>query len=208
MEQELKMQSIVILAQSFNTTIFNRYWLVNNNFVKDEDVNSNSIFTPNVTQLNTPNFSIVVVPEQLQFNGGGSYDFENHITTTLLGILNALNGVPFKAVGFNFNWLIRDEKLTIQELTKNYFYNNNFPLFNEFQSGNPHFGGFLSKDFSGTRMNLDIKPVHLDMVDNVLCNFNFHLDLVDPETAQSQLISLIESWSEFKDESKRLINLF
>lgn len=216
MEKELKIQSIVVLAQSFNTTIFNPHWLLKHGFFKETEIQPESIFTQNLTHVVTKKYNLLVVPEQLQFNAGPeSTDFANDIRIILLPIINKLLEIPYKAIGINLNWLVKDEKKDIQTLTKELFFNQQSRLFAAFESGDPRFGAYLSKDFNNTRLKLDIKPVHINLNDNtntvitehILCNFNFHLDLNNPYSATEDLIQTIQAWETFKKESEKIIEL-
>lgn len=216
MKKELKIQSIVVNAQSFNTTIFNRHWLVKNNFVDESEIQSDSIFAPNLTQVVTRKFNLLVVPEQLQFIAGPeSTDFERDIESSLLPIINKLQDIPYKALGLNLNWFLKDEKKSMTTLTTDMFFNHKSDLFEYFNGDNSRFGAFLSKNFLNTCLKLDIKPVSLNMGDNsmvriaehIVCNFNFHLDLSNPDTAQIDIVETIKLWNEFKKESEKIIEL-
>lgn len=216
MEKELKMQSVVVLAQSFNPTIFNRHWLVINNFVDESEIEPTSIFVQNVAQVVTKKFNLLVLPEQLQFNAGNeSTNFIEEINTTLLPIIAKLREIPYKAVGLNLNWFIKDDKKSIQTLTSEMFFNEQSKLFKDFASKDTKYGAYLSKNFKNTRLKLDIKPVNFNTRDSIdsqpieyiLCNFNFHLDLSNQDTAANEIIETIKSWETFKKESEKIIEL-
>lgn len=214
MEKELKMQSIVVLAKSFNTTIFNSHWLVKNNFIKEDDILPVSIFAPNIAQIVTKKVNLLIIPEQMQFNAGlDSTSFGEEIKTTLLPIIEKLQEIPYNALGINLNWFIKDNEKSMETLTKDFFFIKQSSLFKYFESEDSRFGTYLSKNFNNTRLKLDIKPI--TMIDNttrktsehVLCNFNFHLDLLNPDTATTDLIQAIKQWDVFKNESENIINL-
>jgi hypothetical protein len=214
MEKELKIQSVVVLAQSFNTTIFNPHWLVKNNLINESDIDPTSIFAQNVTQVVTKQISLLVLPDQLQFTSGAENgNFVEDINNTLVPIISKLQEIPYKAVGLNFNWFIKDENKSIQELSKELFFNEKSKLFQLFDDGNPKFGTYLSKEFKSTRLKLDIKPVTANLHENsnpieyIACNFNFHLDLHNPDTATVDLINLLKEWTVFHNESKKIIEI-
>lgn len=213
LEKELKIQSIVIVAQNFNPSVFNRHWLVKNNFIKEELILSNSIFASGITQVVTENFTLLVMPEQLQFNISHEFvNFESQIENTLLPIINKLLEIPYTGVGLNFNWFVKDREKGIPMLSKEMFFVNESSLFQDFNSDNSRFGSYISKDFGITRLKLDIKPVNvLDhrtkiSSDHLHCSFNFHLDL-NPETGAEKLVETILVWSKYKEESQRIIEL-
>lgn len=213
LERELKIQSIVILAQSFNPTVFNRHWLAKNDFIKEESILPNSIFAPGVTQVSTKEFTLLVIPEQLQFNiGHESTKFSDQINNTLLPIINKLMEIPYTGVGLNFNWFMKDSIKDIPELSKELFFVNDSPLFNDFSSEDSRLGSYMSKNFESTRLKLDIKPVNLldnrtkVSSDHIQCSFNFHLNL-NQEDCADELVKTISEWDKYKKESTRIMDL-
>ncbi|MBK8806611.1 MAG: hypothetical protein IPO21_08185 [Bacteroidales bacterium] len=213
LEKELKLQSIVILAQSFNTSVFNRHWLVKNNFVEESEIQQNSIFVPGISQIVTRKYNLLVVPEQLQFNVGfDSINFGVEIQNTLLPIIQKLQEIPYRAIGINLSWFIKDTEKDIKTLSKEHFFIEKSTLFQNFDTNNSRFGTYLSKDFNNTRLKLDIKPVNMlddlsrPVSEHILCSFNFHLDL-KPDNSAEELIETINKWGTFKEESQRIVNL-
>lgn len=211
--KELKVQSIVVLAQSFNPSVFNRHWLIKNNFIEEESVLPNSIFVPGVTQLSTKKFNLVVVPEQLQFNiGHQSVNLDDEIKNTLLPIIEKLQEIPYKAVGLNFNWFVNDSEKSIKELCQELFFISESKLFQKFETENSRFGSYMSMDFGKSRLKLDIKPVNSleiktkESSEYIQFAFNFHIVLKLDDSAK-ELIDTLKQWSNFKNESKKIIDL-
>lgn len=213
-EKDLKMQSIVILAQSFNTTAFNHHWLVKNNFVEESDIMPDSIFAPDFSQVITQKFNMLIVPQQLQFNAGlSSTNFNNEIQETLLPIINRLQEIPYKALGINLNWLIKDSHKDMQTLSKELFSVQQSNLYQYFDSEDTRYGAYISKTFKNSRLRLDIKPVNMSndstqeiVSEYILCNFNFHINL-KPDNSVQDLTDTINQWDTFKNESEKIINL-
>lgn len=213
LQKELKTNSIVILAQSFNPSIFNRYWLVSNEFIDDKIILPNSVFAPNVTQVATKEFSLLVLPEQLQFNSlADNKDFKSDIEKTLKPIVSRLKEIPYKACGINFHWFVDDEAIGIGELSKKFFYYNNSRLHQEFQSEDSRYGVYMSKNFENARVKLDVKPTSVTENSTGVKNefiqfsFNFHIDLAQGSASQ-ELINFINNWSKFKTEAEKLTSL-
>lgn len=207
--------SVVILAQSFNPTIFNQHWLVSNKFINEANIEPTSIFSQNLANIITPNYNLLVLPEQLQFNSiTESVTFNNDILCTLVPIIEKISETPFKAVGINFNWFIKDNSKSMQVFTKELFFNTNSKLFSEFDSDDSRFGAYMSKNFNNTRLKLDIKPVQIinNITDHNISeylnyNFNFHLDLNQIDTAVIDLVNTIKAWESFKFESEKIVEL-
>lgn len=207
--KELKGQTVVILAQTFNPSVFNQHWLIKNEFIKDEDI-SNSIFTPGITQLVTPAYNLIVVPEQLQFiQNNVNIKFEESLKNCLNPIIEKLQEVPYTAVGINFTWIIEDTEKKINQLSKEFFYIDESNIFNSFSSSDARFGSYMSKDFLNSRLKLDVKPINIKENNSIKKEFiqfafNFHIDLSVENCAQELLISL-SNFSLFFAEANRII---
>jgi len=213
LRKELKTNSIVILAQSFNPSIFNRYWLVSKGFIDDESILPNSVFAPNVTQVASKEFNLLVLPEQLQFNSNtDNKEFESNVEKTLKPIIEKLKEIPYRASGINFHWFVDDDETEIGELSEKLFYYNSSSLHEAFRSDNSRYGVYMSKDFENARMKLDIKPITTTENSTgrknefIQFSFNFHRDL-NQESASDELINFLNNWPKFKAEAEQIISL-
>lgn len=213
LRKELKTNSIVILAQSFNPSIFNRYWLVSNSYIDNESILPNSVFAPNVTQVASNEFSLLVLPEQLQFNSNpGNKDFESNVEKTLRPIIDRLTEIPYRACGINFHWFVDDDKIGIGELSESLFYYSNSSLHEAFRSEDSRYGVYMSKDFENARMKLDVKPITAtenstgEKNEFIQFSFNFHRDL-NQKSASDELSNFVNSWIKFKTEAQQIISL-
>ena len=211
--KELKIQTIVIVAQSFNPSIFNQHWLIKNNFVDETDIAANSIFMPGVINLFTKNYNLLVLPEKLQFqliNSGTS--FKSDIEKALLPIIEKLPEVPYKAIGINFSWHITDTEKSIIELSKELFYFKESKLHQNFNSDNARFGAYMSNEYMQSRLKLDIKTVKAVEINTskeeevIQFAFNFHIDF-NVDNCQDLLIGSLNDWEEYRKEAERIINI-
>lgn len=69
------------------------------------------------------------------------------------------------------------------------------------------FGAYMSKDFNGTRLKLDIKPgvnINNQPQKSLFFNFNFHKDL-SKENSFEELKYLIENNNLFENEARKII---
>lgn len=202
----LNSQSIIILANTFNPSVFNQYWLVSNDFIKNDFIEPASIFTPGVANVITKNFNLFVVPEQLQFNGNGDYEvFKNSIEKSLSPILEHLPAIPYKALGLNFIWKVKVEDMSIEEASKNLFMNESCRIFSSFQDNDPLFGAYLSKYFEGFRLNLDIRPIIDPNGSFFQFAFNYHLEFRQ-QNCHSELIESLKKRDACYKESMDILN--
>lgn len=168
-------QSIIILADTFNTSVFNQFWLVSNNFIDKDSIAPTSLFAPGVTNVVSADFNLLVVPEQLQFSSGYGYDrFQEHVQNTLIPIIKALPAIQYKALGLNFIWNVSVEDMSFEEASRKLFAKADSKVFDAFQDDDSLFGAYLSKFFLEFRLNLDIKPIINQKDPYFRFAFNYH----------------------------------
>lgn len=211
--KELKGQNIVIIAHNFNPSIFNRYWLVINKLIDDEDILQNSIFTPTITQVISKDFQLLVTLDQLQFACNPKSNFQDSLIKTLIPTVKKLQEIPYKAIGLNFTWFVSDPDKTINQLGREFFFIPNSNIFKLFDSDNSRYGSYMSKDFKNSRLKLDIKPINaielgvsIQPKEYIQFTFNFHVDFKN-ETRIEQLIECLTNWNEYLNESQNSINI-
>lgn len=209
--KELKIQNIVILANNFNPSVINHHWLITNKLLSESDILPNSLFASNGIQLSTEKFNLIVLPDQLQLNIINSKDGVEVVNMFLLPLVDKIQGTPFRACGINFNWFISDSDKNIHSLSKEYFYNKNLSFINDFNDDTSKYGVYLSKDFNGSRLKLDIKPISARKVDEPLTSdyiqlaFNFHKDL-HVEKFHQELIDFLAKFNIYFSESENITN--
>jgi hypothetical protein len=184
LSKDLKIENVVILANNFNPSIFSTHWLYTKEICKEGEISPVSGYAQNISQTITNEFQLLVLPDQLQFarlpalNG----EFLNMAQPKLLRIISLLKEVPYKSSGLNFHWFVYDNKMSIAQLSKELFFISSSKLFNAFESKDSHYGAYLSKDFEGARLKLDIKPIKFNLpnqppMDCIQFAFNYHKDL-------------------------------
>jgi hypothetical protein len=162
LSNELKGQTIVILAQNFNPSIFNRHWLVkkDNVFLQDEDILPSSIFSPEIVLVNSKSTRLLVTPEQLQFElVDMDANFYEAIEKTLIPMVSVLKEIPYRAVGINFVFYVEEKDKSVIDLSKELFFKNDTKLLNPFDNEDARFGTYMRKTIEDSRLKLDVKPV-------------------------------------------------
>ncbi|WP_461640274.1 hypothetical protein [Labilibaculum euxinus] len=213
LEKELRLQSIVLVAENFNPSLFNRTWLVKHGFVDDDSILDNSIFTPQITNLITDKFNLLVIPNQLQFLiNNNDTSFKDFIGKTLIPIIQKLgDGIPYKAVGVNFNWYVEDNSKNISFTSRELFYNESIKISKEFDCEDARFGNYMSMNYEGARLKLDMKPVNAfdqrtkKTWECLLCIFNFHTELTTHDS--DNVLNVISKWELYREKSEELIKL-
>lgn len=196
-------RTIIILTQNFNPAIINRYWLVSQKVIADNLILEDSIFAPQFTQVVTSFFNLIALPHQIQITTTLDADIAKYCLT----ILSKLDGIFFQAIGFNFDWALEEEGVTIEEFSKKYFFNKNSTIQNDFYSLNARFGSFMSKEFKNSRLQLDIKPGSLKndpSKELMLFAFNCHIDL---DNNRELLLSSLRDYNDYKLEAERIIGV-
>ncbi len=199
----------VVAAKNFNPSILSQLWLVREKVVGPEDFRPGCLFSDQVSQVETQSFQLIVLPQQLQFAPKCAPEEETSLISEKLGkIVRALPHTPYAAMGLNFIW--HEDSGNIAELTRTLFYNGEKALFMEFDTADAKFGSYLSKDWQGLRLKLDIRPVLLDTGaekrERLQLTFNFHLDLLG-ENAADKIAQTLGLWVSAREESQRLIGL-
>ena len=211
LQKELKGQTVVILANSFNPSIFNQYWLVSKEFIPEGDIQPASVITPGITQIMTPGFHMLVVPDQLQFNytGDEKFPFQDSLQKTLKPMMEQLKEVPYRAIGLNYVWFVFDPKKSMPALSREMFCFGDAPLFRAFQAEDARFGSYLSRNFETFRVKLDIKPVMIQENESkkefLQFAFNFHADF-DPKHCYRQLEESLNKWDKCLEEAFQIMD--
>jgi hypothetical protein len=202
--KELKDCSIVILAQNFNPSIFNQYWLIHKDILKEEEVLPNSIFTPAGVQVFSKDFNLLIMPDQLNL----VFNNENSPLDILIKIIKKLPEIPYKALGINFNYKVYQAEDEVTKLSQEIFFNKSSALYKSFHTPDARYGAYMSRSFKKSRLKLDIKPCISQVKEAhpqyLLFNFNFHIDLpIDNPVVL--LRESINSWNEYYNETNKIL---
>jgi hypothetical protein len=192
--------------------MFSQLWFVKHGFLKEEEFLPESNFTQEAVAVITKEFEFLAYEDRLQFNCTGDDTAVNAVKDSLIPILGRLSEIPFSACGFNFMWLVYDTEQSIHFGNgKALFCKEEKDLFAHFKEDDAEFGSYLTKDYNGARLRMEIKPVHFrqrqeDLARRGLkCELNFHFNL-ESENSHERLLSAIENFAEFESYSQVLIN--
>lgn len=211
MKVEPGTSNAVIVAHQFNPSVVNQVWLVDNDIVARDEFQEGCVFSDMVVNVNAKDFSLFVSPEQLQFvpKDGGQ-----PIAETLRRLEKLVEGIPhtpFSGLGLNFVWIASD--IDINALSRKLFFVPDSALYNAFDTKDARFGGYMSRDFNGGRLRLDIKPVTLTVretgvsVDRIQFSFNFHFDTAPGKAGATAISQHLKLWQAASEEVLSILQL-
>jgi hypothetical protein len=208
---ELRNKNITILANFFNPSVFNSLWFVKNGILKEEDINAKTSFqSPDISQVNTSTFSLIVVLNQLVFHVID--DNEAKSIEILNKMISALPHTPYTAMGINFVFDAPALDTDLSEYSRKLFFYPESKLHSLFNTQDAKFGVYLSKNVNGSRLKLDIKPATISDANGsinkevITYAFNFHKDL-NKDNPVNDLLDLIKKWGEYKKNAEEIINV-
>lgn len=199
---------VVIVAHHFNPTVVGQTWLVKNGILAESDFERGCVFSDMVVQIQSPQFQMLLLREQMQFSPRLDEELQQEIVVEKLGgIVEKLPHTPFGAIGLNFTWHLSKPGSEINELSRELFAKDSSGLYDQFNSDNARFGAYLSQDFGPFRLKLDIKPVIVEVddknEDRVQFAFNFHKEI---DGGADQVRELLARWNEVRSEAHRIIS--
>lgn len=202
--------NIVILAKSFNPSVFNQYWLIKNEILSEGDFDNSSIFTKDIAQISTESFNLFILPDQLAL----TFKAENEIfviENILEKCIRLLPHIPFTAIGINFIYYI-PKVINGKNSSRRLFFNSTNYLDKEFDVDDANFGLYLSKNYLNSRLKLDIKTSLIgdnnavDTEEKIAYSFNFHKDLKD--NTLEDILAMLKNWNNFSEYSEQLVSNF
>jgi hypothetical protein len=201
--------AVVVVAHQFNPPIVTQHWLLSNAILAVEDFQQGSLFSDYVVQVRSRLFHLLLVPEQLQFVPVVPAEEQQALIVERLGkIVTTLPHTPYRALGLNFSWHLTLQDGDIARATRDLFCNVDRPLYQHFNESNAHYGAYLSKDFAGFRLRLDIKPItregEEDQESRIRFGFNFHLNI--GEGGAKEIVEGLNHWNEVREETERIID--
>jgi hypothetical protein len=203
--------NVVIAAKQFNPSIINQLWLVRNGLLGEDDFGPGCVFSELLANVQSRDFNLLVLPEQLQFTPTVDPTEANALVTSKVGpLVRALPHTPYKALGINFFWHVLLENTDVKTLTRSLFCSEGRPIYRDFGAGDAQFGGYFSRDFHGFRLKLDVKPILLRVASldtsesRIQFAFNYHLDLPD-DGAADLIQGMIQKWDLARVEAEKTV---
>lgn len=208
---ELVSENVVVLANQFNLSIMNQHWLIENCIITQDDLQDGYTFTPVFALAKTKFFQLTLVPERLQIDLNPKTEKKIELIKSKIGtIVDKLPHTPFTALGFNFDYFLTTEDSSVEKYTRSLFFKPDSPLSSQFDEDNAKFGGYFSKDVSGFRLKLDIKPISIKskdkIMDKIQLAFNFHLDLVGNDKSKT-ILKYLAKWDSMANITKDIVKL-
>ena len=212
MKVEPGTSNAVIVAHQFNPSVVNQLWLVDNGIVARDEFQESCVFSDMVVNVNAKDFSLFVSPEQLQFVPKVDDGAAGELIKNVLGkFVQSVPHTPFAGLGLNFVWIVSDDD--IPGLSRRVFYRPEEKLFQAFDTSNSRFGAYMSRDFNGGRLKLDIKPVTMKLratgesVERLQFAFNFDFGIAAGSGRADQICKFLMNWDEAAAESKSVMKL-
>jgi len=214
MNIDLKIKNIVLVGV-FNPNLFDKYFFIKNEIIKEDEILAGSIFgVIGGMQLICSRFHIVISINQIIISSVLPENDDDDISNIILSIIKTGEIVNVTALGMNFHWFLEDGTKSLEETSKEHFYNDKIEIFSKFfKSDDAMFGAYASADFKDSRLKLDIKPNRLhDNNKKVIQNaiafaFNFHFDIKN-SSDNTELTKLLTDYSAYREESNRIISLY
>lgn len=193
--------NVVVLAESFNLSIFSQLWLVEHGIIRKEEIESGQAFlSPVAVSISAPAFDFLVVPDRIQVAAKRVAPDSGELFCRIIkGITESLPETPYKAIGFNFHSVVRasDPNVGLAK-TKELYLSSANPLADFYTSDDSRFGMYLSTtSIKNTRLRLDIKPSIDELGDFQALHFNFHYELENSLVKNEEIASILECWKEF-----------
>lgn len=213
MFSELVGSNLVVIAHQFNPSILSQLWLVRNGILAEEEFREGCLFSDQIAKIEAADFSLLVVPPQLQFNSKVPAEQQAELVATKVGrIISALPHTPYRGVGLNFHWHIAPEDGDVHALARSLFCSRDRPLSAAFDTEDARFGAYFSKDILGCRLKLDVKPIthqsEEETKEYLLFTFNFHLDIPEQEEEPVEIIARhLQRWGRAKEEATRILEI-
>jgi hypothetical protein len=202
---------IVLTAQSFNPSIFTETWLVGNKLLAAENFVGPRVFSPELSQFQTAEMQVLVVPPTMQLTFGLQGEKTNpNLPCQLAGrVVELLPHTPYQALGLNFEYFVAPPNgKDFESYDRALLGTGNYRLLQEFADSDARFGRYFSKQHGKARLHLDIKPVKAGPANKDLLqfSFNFHHDVsaISSLERAKEIQQLLGNWDSLRSYGARL----
>ena len=123
----------VVFVGSFNPALFDKYFFIKNDIVKEEEILPNSIFESfGIINILTKNCTITIFPNQIIINDNQVDVDSTRLSTISIALTQAMTSQTVSAIGFNFTYFLGNGEMNISDFSRNYFYNDKINLISNF----------------------------------------------------------------------------
>ena len=192
MALSLKKQTIVILANSHNPSIFREKWLEAHGIFSSEELGELT-YASQFCQVQGP-ISLFVVPDRLQLLAAGEADAADMATKATV-IVDALGETPYYAVGFNFDWSYESDEASLKELAEKKFAPPAASLI-----GDATFGTVAVSTIGSARRTVNIRPAGEAL--SIGLNYHYDLDVAD---SKASALAAISQWPSNAENASDLV---
>jgi hypothetical protein len=203
--------NVVITSTALSPSMFSQIFFVKNNVIAENEFLEGSIFSDQFCQVSTKEFHFISFQgANMQFSLRlGSDVGGQFVADKLMSIVRGLGPIRFAAVGINFGWLEGADEPAVNAIGRRLFFNRGQIPYTHFDGPDARFGAYMSKDFLGTRLKLDMQPVIALLppahpAHKFSFAFNFHKELGADNSADS-IGELLSRWDELKQYSLTIV---
>jgi hypothetical protein len=201
----------VIRARAFNPSIIREPWLIEQKLLKRGDLAAGYIFSEEVVRLPTDRFTVVVVPQQLQFLPADGEHAAEGIRDFVNPLITALPQTPYTDVRIEYMWNIGIGSASMPEVTRRLFGFEQHPLAEQFLSvPDARFGTYLSKEVDDCRMRIEVKPIKLAVAgaaaEVVRSSYTFQRQ-VTGGAAHKDICRVLDRWKQYELQSRRMTEI-
>jgi len=201
--------SFVLLASSFNPSIFSQVWLKEQELVRS-DFGPVSVSTPQVAQHSVGKLDLLVVPDRLQLAfPPDDEDATEEAKGLVVGVVRLLPHTPIKALGVNFVYRVEVAREVLPSVCRRFFLSEACPLSDDFKEEHALVGAFFSRPFDSGRLRLDVRPLEEKAGEKgvIQMSFNFHwgLRLLDQQALVKRVTEALDGWRKARDTARQLV---
>lgn len=208
---ELSNANVVLTAQQFNPSIVSQIWLDRIGLITEADLQSGHLFSDAIAQVETDDFSLLVVPQRAQFTLKGTHEsYGQTIESKLIPFVRRLPETPYRGLGLNLAWNFVPEHSSIEDVCRRLCLVPDSPVHQLFDTPDARFGSFMSKDFEEFRLRLEVRPAQYDPPDEeprdvVLFSFNYHRPIAEEEDSVAAIVEQLGQWDRVYEETRRIL---
>lgn len=214
----------VLVANTFNPSVFSPAWLVKHGFADEGDLMPDFVFTPVRAQFSTREVAYLIVPMRAEISAVlrhaaeppgitvDTADAIDQLESKVRLLTDTLPHTPYTGLGFNFAWVVpphdREES---RALLNRIFFKPDNAFMNEIAKTEFTMGGFVLQKWQEGTLKIEVKPTRYALVEGepnqegVLVDFNFHFACEAGEH-EAMLQKALAAWKDAASHATVLVN--